>query len=71
MVFRRRTYPPVLDAEFSIETRAGFHCAALIHQYMGTQQDGTLRISAGRQTSDEEIDALVNAIKEIAFEINQ
>ncbi len=61
----------VLDSDFGIETRAGFHCAALIHHYINTEQDGTLRISAGRETSDDEIDRVIDAIKDIAFELNR
>ena len=45
----------ILDAEFGVETRAGWHCAALIHGYLGSEPQGTLRISAGHTTTAEEI----------------
>ena len=56
----------ILDNDFSIDVRAGFHCAAQIHQCLGTQQNGTLRISCGHETSIEDVNRLIQAIKEIA-----
>lgn len=56
----------ILDAEYGIETRAGMHCAALIHDDLGSSPEGTLRISAGHTTTGEEIDTVVKAIKSIA-----
>jgi cysteine desulfurase family protein len=61
----------VLDAEFSIETRSGYHCAGSIHRYLGTESEGTLRISAGRNTTNEELDALITGVWEIANSVNQ
>jgi len=55
----------VLDAEFGIETRAGWHCAALIHGYLGSDPEGTLRISAGHTTTEAEIDAAVSALGQV------
>ncbi|GAA5507773.1 aminotransferase class V-fold PLP-dependent enzyme [Novipirellula caenicola] len=56
----------ILDAQFSIETRAGLHCAALIHEAIGSAPAGTLRISGSATTSVEEIDAVIAAIRQIA-----
>lgn len=56
----------ILDAEFGVETRAGWHCAALIHGYLGSQPQGTLRISAGHTTTAEEIEAAVSAVGQVA-----
>ncbi len=58
----------ILDSDYGIETRAGLHCAALIHPHLGTQGEGTLRISAGLYTCDEDIDTVVSAVSEIAAE---
>lgn len=55
----------ILDAEFGIETRAGMHCAALIHPQIGSQSAGTLRLSAGHTTTDAEIDAAIQALKAV------
>ena len=59
----------ILDSDYGIETRAGLHCAALIHEHLGTQSHGTLRISAGSTTTDADIEAVVHAISEIAAEV--
>ncbi|QDT11596.1 aminotransferase class V-fold PLP-dependent enzyme [Planctomycetes bacterium K23_9] len=56
----------ILDAEFGIETRAGFHCAAKIQDFLGNPTGGTLRISASSHTPDGEIEAATKAIREIA-----
>lgn len=56
----------ILDAEFNIEARAGMHCAALIHPYLGSEAEGTLRLSAGHSTTDSEIETVVDAIEKIA-----
>ncbi len=55
----------ILDAEFGIETRAGLHCAALIHPFLGSDSEGTLRISAGHDTTESEIKAVIAAINAI------
>jgi cysteine desulfurase family protein len=55
----------ILDAEFGIETRSGMHCAALVHRFLGTEASGTLRISAGHTSSEQEIDAVLAAFETI------
>lgn len=55
----------ILDSEFGIEVRSGLHCAALIHQCIGSPPDGTLRISCGETTTSEDLDALAQALAEI------
>ncbi|MEC8557643.1 MAG: aminotransferase class V-fold PLP-dependent enzyme [Planctomycetota bacterium] len=56
----------ILDNDFHIELRAGFHCAALVHQSLGTlDQGGTLRMSPGRETSLEQVDYVLNSLKMI------
>ena len=55
----------ILDAEFGIESRAGFHCAALIHGYLGSEETGTLRLSAGHTSSMEEVDAATDAVAKL------
>lgn len=59
----------ILDVEFGIETRAGLHCAALIHRCIGSDPDGTLRISCGIDTSDDEVEAVVDALRSIVAEL--
>jgi cysteine desulfurase family protein len=56
----------LLDAQWSIQARAGLHCAPRMHQALGTAPGGTLRLSLGHFTSESQIDAVVAAIKEVA-----
>lgn len=60
----------VLDVDFHIEARAGLHCAALIHHHLGSDPEGTVRISAGATTTDEEIKAVTGAIQVIAASVH-
>jgi selenocysteine lyase/cysteine desulfurase len=55
----------ILDTEFGIEVRSGFHCAALVHQAIASPPDGTLRVSCGETTESAELDALVEALAEL------
>lgn len=55
----------VLDAEFGMEVRAGMHCAAHIHHYLGTESEGTLRISGGHSTTEAEIEAVIEALRAV------
>ncbi len=55
----------ILDAEFGIEVRSGYHCAAQLHTCLGTRDSGTLRISCGHGTTLDELDRLANALAEI------
>ncbi|EMI22786.1 cysteine desulfurase family protein [Rhodopirellula maiorica SM1] len=56
----------ILDSQFSIETRAGLHCAALIHKAIGSAAAGTLRISGSASTSRAETAAVIEAVRQIA-----
>lgn len=56
----------VLDSSFGIEVRAGWHCAALVHDALGTAASGgTLRLSPGASTTSEEIEWTLAAFREI------
>ena len=52
----------VLDREFNVLTRAGLHCAPLIHRTLGTAPHGTVRISLGDATSEADIAVLADAL---------
>jgi len=56
----------LLDAQWSIQTRAGIHCAPRMHAALGTLPRGTLRLSIGHFTTPEEIDAVLAALAELA-----
>jgi cysteine desulfurase/selenocysteine lyase len=55
----------ILDTSFSIAVRPGLHCAPYIHRRLGTFPDGTLRLSPGPFTTDDDITAFLNALTEI------
>ncbi|MFO0979355.1 MAG: aminotransferase class V-fold PLP-dependent enzyme [Planctomycetaceae bacterium] len=57
----------ILDQSFSIQCRAGLHCAPLAHQSLQTlTRGGTVRLSPGVFTTDEEIQYAIDAIGQIA-----
>ena len=59
----------ILDEDFDIAVRTGFHCAPFIHKYLKDEETlGTIRVGLGQFTNRKEIDALIEAIKEIAYE---
>ena len=59
----------ILDVEFNIEVRSGLHCAAMIHDFLGSAPEGTLRISTGRTTTHDEIGQVCDAIMAIVSEL--
>jgi cysteine desulfurase/selenocysteine lyase len=59
-----QTAASLLETEFGIECRAGLHCAPRMHAAIGSlQEGGTVRLSTGPFTTNEEIDVVVQAIK--------
>lgn len=60
----------ILDEEFDIAVRSGFMCAPLVHKTLGTENSGLVRASICEQTSIEEIDEFVLALKKIYKKFN-
>ncbi len=56
----------ILSKEFQISTRGGFHCAPLMHRELGTNTQGTVRISPGYRTTKKEINKLIDAVYHIS-----
>jgi len=56
----------ILLHSFGIMTRAGLHCAPLIHQALGSYPAGSVRISPSYFTTVTEIDQVVEAVTIIA-----
>ena len=54
-----------LDFEFGIATRAGAHCAPLMHRLLGTQEQGVVRLSPGAFTTQADVDAFATAVDAI------
>jgi cysteine desulfurase family protein len=56
----------ILNEDYDIAVRTGYHCAPYIHRFLNTEQHlGTVRISLGYFNTSEEIDATISALKEI------
>ena len=58
----------VLSEEFGIATRPGAHCAPLMHQALGTVQQGAVRFSFSHFNTMDEINMAVSALRELAQE---
>jgi selenocysteine lyase/cysteine desulfurase len=56
----------ILDGDFRIATRAGLHCAPLVHQDLGTSPSGGVRFSLGFFNTLEHIDHVVEAMTSIS-----
>lgn len=57
-----------LSERFDIATRAGAHCAPLMHQALGTQKQGAVRFSFSHFNTMDEIQAGIHAIRTLALE---
>ncbi len=55
-----------LARDYGIATRAGAHCAPLMHRALGTEAQGAVRFSFGYFNTLEETDAAIAAVREIA-----
>ena len=52
----------ILDGDFGIATRAGIHCAPLVHQDLGTSPKGGVRFSLGPLNTADEIAKVLEAM---------
>lgn len=56
----------ILDEDFDIAVRTGYHCAPYIHKYLKDERsNGTIRIGLGVFNTFEDIDKLITAIADI------
>lgn len=56
----------ILDEDFDIAVRTGYHCAPFIHRYLKDEKYlGTIRVGIGQFNSRSDIDALYNALLDI------
>jgi selenocysteine lyase/cysteine desulfurase len=60
----------LLWEDYEICTRAGAHCAPLMHETLGTAKQGTVRFSFSWFNTEQEVDAAVTALREIAGDEN-
>lgn len=57
-----------LNVNYGIVTRPGAHCAPLMHQALGTVEQGAVRFSFSHYNTEEEVDTAVRAVEELAEE---
>lgn len=57
-----------LLTEFGICTRAGGHCAPLMHEALGTKEQGAVRFSFSHENTEEEVDIGIQAVEKLAEE---
>lgn len=55
-----------LLTEYGISTRPGGHCAPLMHEALGTVEQGAVRFSFSHCNTDEEVDTAIQAVRELA-----
>lgn len=55
-----------LASSYGIATRAGLHCAPLMHRALGTFETGSVRFSFGQFTTEEDVDAALTALAEMS-----
>ena len=53
---------------YGIATRPGAHCAPLMHQALGTVEQGAVRFSFSHFNTEAETDAAIEAVRELAAE---
>ena len=56
----------ILDEEFGIAVRTGYHCAPYIHKMIGdTEYNGTIRVGLGKFNTKDDIDTLCDALENV------
>jgi cysteine desulfurase/selenocysteine lyase len=55
----------LLEQIAGVQVRAGFHCAAAIHEALGTAAAGTVRIAFGPFNTSDDLEAVVHAVAAI------
>ncbi len=65
--FEADTTSPLFDIDHDIACRTGLHCAPRIHEQLGTaEQNGAIRFSIGPFNTEEQIEAAITAVRDIA-----
>ena len=62
-------FSSILDEEFGILVRPGYHCAPLAHKAIGTYETGSVRFSFGFFNTEDEIDYILQSLKNITLQI--
>lgn len=56
----------ILDDSFEIAVRPGLHCSPYAHRRFGTFPDGAVRVSPGAFSTEDDMDALIDALRQMA-----
>ena len=56
----------ILDKQYDIAVRGGAHCAPLMHEFLGTNKKGLVRVSLAVQNNGSEINHFLRAVNKIA-----
>ena len=55
----------ILSSRYGIAVRGGLHCAPLMHEHLGTLDNGLVRLSFSHYNTEKEIDFLLFALQEL------
>nr|AXB84653.1 cysteine desulfurase [Clostridium butyricum] len=56
----------ILNEDFNIAVRSGYHCAPYIHKFLDDKKYlGTVRVGIGKFSTKDQIDRLIDAVKEL------
>lgn len=56
----------ILDKDYGIATRGGYHCSYISHLSLGTQETGAVRVGFGAFSTQNEANILLNSVNRIA-----
>ena len=56
----------LLENTAGVQARSGFHCAACVHEWLGTRAGGTVRLAFGPFNTAADVDAVVAAVGQFA-----
>lgn len=60
------TVADALWSQYAIAVRGGLHCAPLMHRFLGTENEGAVRMSCAASNDEREIYLAVRAVKALA-----
>lgn len=64
--YRPNELADILDSDFDIAVRSGYHCAPYVHDLIGTRAlGGTIRVSVGYFNTTNDIDKLIQSLEEL------
>lgn len=64
-------FADILNKQYDVAVRGGFHCAPLAHKHLKTEQTGLVRASLSVQNSSREITHFLSAVSKISEEYSR